>query len=61
VGHIASGGKSEMYTQLLAGNLQEMSHFKDLSVHGRILLNRIFEKYGWSFQLDHGPLDICIR
>ena len=45
-GHVALMGRGEVRTGLWWGDLRERDHFEDVGVDGRILLERIFYKYG---------------
>jgi hypothetical protein len=42
--HVASMGRSEIYTGFWLGNLKERDHLKDIDINGRIILKLIIQK-----------------
>ena len=44
MGHMASMGRTEIYTGFWLGNQKEGDHLKDVGINGRIVLKLIIQK-----------------
>jgi len=51
-GHVALWEREEVYTGFWWGNLRERDLSEDLGVDGRIILRKIFRKWGGGHELD---------